>query len=315
MPNTEAIRWFKSNFGEDITRETQGKPYTVDLLTALACQETGYIWNELRKKVPTAEVLRLCIGDTLDASAGRGAFPKTRAELEAHPNGTTMFRIARELLVEMSKYIGGYSGAVRNANKFCHGFGIFQYDLQFFKTDPSYFLEQKWSRFDETLRKAISELDSKLHKLQRQGHISGSSALSEDDLIKVAIAYNTGGYNPAKGLKQGHRSSDGVYYGEAIQRFLRLSRQVANDLQPTTPVQPSTDRVTRRMIVSANSTLKVRTTPDTTSERNVIAALPKGHVVTPISDGMVNGFWEIETKVRGNTLKGFVSGRYLKSTA
>jgi hypothetical protein len=312
MPTTEAIRWFKTNFGAEIEREIQGKPYTVDFLTAIACQETGYIWNELRTKVSTSDVIRLCVGDTLDSTRGRSAFPKTRAELEAHPNGEMMFRIARELLVEMSRYIPGYAGAVRNANKFCHGFGVFQYDLQFFRVEPEYFLEQRWSNFSETLRKAISELDSKALKLRTRGILQGNS-LSEDDLIKVAIAYNTGSYNPSKGLRQGHRSADGMYYGEAIQRFLRLAHQVPNDFHVDQPVQPSSSTTARRMVVSANSTLKLRSTPNTQSERNVIAALPKGHVVTPISESMVNGFWEIETNVRGNTLKGFVSGRYIKT--
>jgi hypothetical protein len=306
MPTTEAIRWFKTNFGADIEREIQDKAYTVDFLTAIACQETGYIWNELRKKVSTAEVIRLCVGDTLDATRGRSAFPKTRAELEAHSRGAEMFTIARELLVEMAQYIPGYSGAVSNPSKFCHGFGIFQYDLQFFRVDPAYFLEQKWSNFSEVLRKAINELDSKVLKLRTRGILQGNS-LGDDDLIKVAIAYNTGNYNPAKGLKQGYRSGDGVYYGEAIQRFLRLAQQVPNDFHVDPPA------TTRRMVVSASTTLKLRSTPETTSERNVIASLPKGHVVTAVSDAMVNGFWEIETSVRGNTVKGFASGRYLKT--
>jgi hypothetical protein len=46
------------------------------------------------------------------------------------------------------------------------------------------------------------------------------------EMCAVAIAYNTGGFNPAKGLKQGH--FDGThFYGEQIFDFIRLSHTVA----------------------------------------------------------------------------------------
>lgn len=45
-------------------------------------------------------------------------------------------------------------------------------------------------------------------------------------MCAVAIAYKTGGFNPAKGLRQGH--FDGSrFYGEQILDFTRLSRSVA----------------------------------------------------------------------------------------
>lgn len=311
MPNAEAIRWFKANFSTDIQREIQGTPYTVDFFTAIACQETGYIWDTLRKRLPTPEVLRLCVGDTLDSTRGRSAFPRTRAELESHAYGTSMFALAHTLLVEMARYIPGYASAARNANKFCHGFGIFQYDLQFFQSDPSYFLEQKWCNFAESLRKAITVLDDKLRLLRSRDQVPQSNALTDHDLIKVAIAYNRGSYDPAKGLKQGHQSADGVYYGEAIERLLRLAHQTP--VTETIGNRPEPAHPRPQMIVNVNTTLKLRSTPDTRNDRNVIASLSKGHVVTPIGAAMINGFWEIETDVRGNTLKGFVSGRYLKN--
>ena len=57
---------------------------------------------------------------------------------------------------------------------------------------------------------------------------SGENCRSFTDLemCAVAIAYNTGGFNPAKGLRQGH--FDGSrFYGEQILDFTRLSRSVA----------------------------------------------------------------------------------------
>lgn len=50
MPNAEDIRWFKEHFGAKIASAAAGTPFDVDMLTALACQETGEIWPILRKK-------------------------------------------------------------------------------------------------------------------------------------------------------------------------------------------------------------------------------------------------------------------------
>ena len=52
-----------------------------------------------------------------------------------------MFRIAHEALVSMAEHVPGYGKVAKLPHKFCHGYGIFQYDLQFFLTDPDYFLE------------------------------------------------------------------------------------------------------------------------------------------------------------------------------
>ncbi|HET6511841.1 MAG TPA: SH3 domain-containing protein [Candidatus Kapabacteria bacterium] len=305
MPTREAIGWFKSNFANEIQQAVHRTPFTVDLITAIACQETGYIWNQLRKKVGRDDVLRLCVGDTLDQDRGRRAFPRNRAELEAEPHGPQMFQIARTALLEMAQHIPGYGFAVRNQNKFCHGFGIFQFDLQFFKDFPEYFLEQRYAHFDQALGKAIEVLNGKLRLLRSRGLVANSSVLSDDDLIKVAIAYNTGNYNPSKRLKQGHKSSDGVYYGEAIAKFMQLSKQIGASAPPTPSTRPA-------LIVNVSTTLKVRSTPDTRSNANIVASLNKGQRVTPVGAAMVNGFWEIETTVRGNTIRGFASARYLK---
>ncbi len=37
-------------------------------------------------------------------------------------------------------HVPAYSKVAKLPHKFCHGYGIFQYDLQFFLTDPDYFL-------------------------------------------------------------------------------------------------------------------------------------------------------------------------------
>src|SRR4051812_44411455 len=137
MPNTDDIAWFKQQFKEKINAATTGTPFTLNMLTALACQESGEVWPILRKhQLSTQNILELCVGDTIDAYGGRDPFPKTKDELKAAPNGEQMFDIAHQALVDMAQHVTDYQGAAQNPNKFCHAFGIFQYDIQFFRDDP-----------------------------------------------------------------------------------------------------------------------------------------------------------------------------------
>lgn len=64
----------------------------------------------------------------------------------------------RKALVDMANYVPGYESAVANLDKFCHGFGVFQRDLQFYLDDPDYFLSKKYEKFSDTLMQCIGEL-------------------------------------------------------------------------------------------------------------------------------------------------------------
>ena len=170
MPNAADILWFKQNFQSDIEAAVAGTPFTVDFMVALACQETGDVWPILRHKPLTRDqIVALCVGDTLDVDKGRKAFPKTKADLIAKPQGPEMFAIARQALLDMAQQVPGFGGAVRNPNKFCHGYGVFQYDLQFFLEEPDYFLQKKYERFDQTLGKAVEELRAAAKKVHLDG--------------------------------------------------------------------------------------------------------------------------------------------------
>ena len=65
MPRADDIRWFKQQFRGQIDRELTGMPFDLDMIIAIACQETGYIWSVLRKKP------RLSTGSWRSASATR----------------------------------------------------------------------------------------------------------------------------------------------------------------------------------------------------------------------------------------------------
>jgi hypothetical protein len=319
MPNAEDMKWFKDNFAAEVQVAIADTPFTLDLLVALACQETGHIWGRLRKKQMTLkQILALCVGDTIDAPR-RSAFPKTKAALLAKPRGEEMFAIARKALEDMAVHIPGFP--VSNRDKFCHGYGMFQYDLQFFLKDPDYFLERRYETFSQTLAKCVEELIVKAKKIG----LFDKPALSDMELAAVAIAYNTGTFKPHLGLKQGFKNSAGQFYGELIFEFLRLSKTVpapggsaaiaapgagiaiVPDPAPVAATGPFL-RVETQL-----APLRVRSEPRLSTPRtaNVIAQLPDGHPVRAVTGQPVRGFMEIETSFDGALIRGFASEEFL----
>lgn len=284
MPNAQDILWFKTQFQPLIEPAIAGTPFSVDLLAAFACQETGEIWPALRRKgLPVARVLELCVGDTIDASptgGGRRAFPKNKAELLAAPDGDRMFAIARQGLVEMAEQIPAYRGAASRPDKFCHGFGIFQLDLQFFRTEPAYFLDKRYADFNAALAKCIGELTTALRRLGWQTR----TALSDLEMAGLAIAYNTGRYDPARGLKQGY--FDGTkYYGENFFAYLQLAK--STPLPAPAPAPALVPRAARAMPGAAtNKKLAAKKAPAKKSPAKKAAGKKKAAVTkAPVKRG------------------------------
>jgi hypothetical protein len=325
MPNAEDILWFKQQFHREIEAAVYGTPFSLDMLTAVACQETGSIWQVLRKQpLSLGQILVLCVGDTIDASGekGRKAFPRTKADLVAKPNGEQMFAIARQSLVDMAQYISGYRSAAANPNKFCHGFGIFQYDLQFFLEDPDYFLRKRYADFAACTQRCIGELRNAMKRIDWQD----KTTLTNYEMACVAIAYNTGSFKPNKGLKQGYFNGT-KYYGEEVFDFLRLSKTVALDsgppLLPAPPpgnavVPPPTPVEATGLFYEVDvrqTPLRLRSEPKIDANHpnaNVIARLPDGQIVRAVTDKKVNDFLEVETSLLGAHYRGFASAQYLR---
>lgn len=321
MPNSADVLWFKTQFQASIEPRLVGLPFTVDFITAIACQETGHVWSVLRSKpMTTKQILALCVGDTLDADKGRSAFPKTKSDLLAAPGGAEMFDLAHQALVDMAVHIPGFAAVAKKPNKFCHGFGLFQRDLQFFKTDPDYFLQRRYEHFDDTLDMCLGELKRGLKKLGFQGR----SELTTLELAAVAIAYNTGGFNPKKGLQQGH--FDGKqFYGQKIFDFIQLAQTVAlpgNAPQLAAPamglaMMPAPSPVTALgdffRVDTREGMLRVRSEPKISDpeQANVIGHLPDGHPVRAVTKRAEGGFREVETSLAGALLHGFVSQKFL----
>src|SRR3954469_1891100 len=98
MANIADMKWFKENFHVEVERAIAGTPFTLDLMTALACQETGDVWPILRKTdLSLDRILKLCVGDTIDRPSGH-TFPKDKAALIDADRGQEMFDIARQAL-------------------------------------------------------------------------------------------------------------------------------------------------------------------------------------------------------------------------
>jgi hypothetical protein len=323
MRTKESITWFGNIFGPALEKAVDGTPFSVEMLTAIAYQETGYIWSVLvDKQLSLQKILELCVGDTIDAPS-RSEFPRSKGELIAAPHGQEMFRIARQALVDMAQYIAGYDKVVRNPAKFCHGYGIFQYDLQFFKHDPAFFLEKKWCDIAACISKFIIELRE---AMQRQGW-ANKAALTDTEKIYVAIAYNKGRANPALGFKQGYRSDDGRYYGENVFEFLRIAQSIGVAPQPKlaaavtqtaaplplpTPVEAMSDVYEVNVRETA---LCLRSTPAIDKRNpnsNVIAQLPAGQMVVRLSGKRGDTFFQVETSLNGAHFVGFAAAAYLR---
>lgn len=323
MASKGDIQWFKKTFWKEIDAAVAGTVFDADMLIAVATQETGSLWSPMRKKgLSKKQIVQLCCGDTLDSDKGRKAFPKTKAHLVAHPRGDEMFQIARTALLNMAEHVPGYGFAKNRPNKFCHGFGVFQYDLQFFKVDPDYFLERRYEKFSETLGKALEELKSALKK--RKLHTK--SEISDFEFCTVAITYNTGRYRPNRGLKQGHFDGS-KYYGQHINDYLAIARGIPAPGSGAKPSQDGTAVVTKPLVPSAKgpkmrvdtmtSPLRLRSEPKISKPltKNVLADLPDGWPVRAFTGDVINGFIEIEVRLDGTLFRGFSSADFLVKDA
>ncbi|HEV3410292.1 MAG TPA: hypothetical protein VG095_08350 [Chthoniobacterales bacterium] len=324
MNYRDAIAWFKRTFHTRIMAGLDGTPFSVDLVVAIATQETSYIWWPLVDNgLSEADVLRLCVGDTLDADKGRRAFPRTREDLLAAPRGEEMFAIAREVLVELARQRDDLNFVFKRPEKFCHGFGIFQYDLQFYRKNPDFFLRRQWQDFDACLELLVIELNE---ALARQGW-TDKRTLTDEEQVYVAIAYNKGVAKLSLGFKQGHQACDGRFYGENINEYLRISQSVGVIGEAPRAIMPGrgaaplpAPTMFKKIgvvfeVVVQESALRLRSEPRIPKDDpagNVIARLPAGQLVQRLSPKLVGEFMEVETSLNGAYYRGWASSTCLR---
>lgn len=213
--------WFKETFEAKITPKLVNTPFDLALLMAIAYQETGYMWGRMIGKITLEDLLMCCTGDTI-GSPGRKAFPRDRAQLEAHPNGDKMFAIARKALKNAGRFSATYDMEYKTKpDKFCRGYSLYQYDLQYFEENPGFFLNEEWGDADKVTDMAIGELKKSQRRIKS---LKGKTSLSYREKVYVAIAYNQGGADVNMDFKQGHyNKSSKKYYGESLNDYYLIA--------------------------------------------------------------------------------------------
>jgi hypothetical protein len=147
-------RWMISNFQPQLADAVRSTPFTVPLLCAIACREAGLYWLPLTSHKPAAEVLGLMVYDASGDVAGapRSAFPVNTAEFRLHYGDAFT-----SMLVDEANAARAARG-LNPARIVYKGYGIFQYDLQFVRTDEDFFRAKKWYSFAECVGRAVKEL-------------------------------------------------------------------------------------------------------------------------------------------------------------
>jgi hypothetical protein len=161
----QAIRardWLFTNFLPQIEQAVQGTPLDANLVAAIACKETANVWLDWIKRISPGEVVARCV---FDAS---GDYPNTSRS--AFPRNAQAFRekvgdaLTDDLIAEANamRKVRGW-GPEKWLYK---GYGIFQYDLQHYLTDPGFFENHEWRKFDVCLDKLMLEMKRKLEASQ-----------------------------------------------------------------------------------------------------------------------------------------------------
>lgn len=192
----KASSWLKKHFGDQIKEFTQNTPWTVDLICAIACQETAYKWLLWIDKYPADVILQRCVFDASGDFPGtsRNAFPRNKIEFQNRYGAK---------LTEMLIYEGNETRAMpqvdnpkgyKPAGYLYKGYGIFQNDLQNILTDRSFFEEKKWYNMSDCLQKLVLELNNKARVTANLKSIvkayNGSGSAAEQYSINVLQYYD-----------------------------------------------------------------------------------------------------------------------------
>ena len=150
-------KWMKTNFGEEIRKATANTSFSLDIVCAIACQETAFFWANRIPGLSISEILARCVLDASGDAPGhpRGAFPKnTEAFRSRYGDAFTDMLIAEANKTRQLRGMGPKNWVYK-------GYGIFQYDLQAVKEDEQFFREKKWYVFSECLDRLMKELNEK----------------------------------------------------------------------------------------------------------------------------------------------------------
>jgi hypothetical protein len=170
ISKTQAIRatqWLKLHFGEEIKQAVAGTPWDIDLVCAIACQETAYKWLLWIDKYPADIILQRCVFDASGDLPGtkRSAFPVNRAAFEQHYGKELAAMLVAEANKQRAMPQPDAPGGYKPAQYLYKGYGIFQNDLQNIVADRSFFQEKKWYNMRDCLSHLVQELNNKAQQV------------------------------------------------------------------------------------------------------------------------------------------------------
>lgn len=187
----KAARWLNDNFGQEMRAAVAGGPFAVKHLCGIICQETAIYWPSWIGRISAEEILARCV---FDASGDAEGAPRT-----AYPTNTAIFRA--DYGDQFTDMLIAEANAMRVLRKLkparivYKGYGIFQYDLQFVRSDEAFFRQKQWYDFNVCLAKAMDELRLKYSPSRgvwdaiRRYNGSGQRAIRYRDNVKIFAAW------------------------------------------------------------------------------------------------------------------------------
>jgi subtilisin family serine protease len=200
--------WMIANFGSQLSDAVKTTPLSVPLLCAIACREAGAYWLPLTTHMTAAQVLGLCVYDASGDYLGttRSAFPTNRAQFQLAYGATFT-----NMLVDEANKARAARGLAPGQYLY-KGYGIFQYDLQFVRSDQNFFQSKLWYDFTECVSRAVAELKENYAKF--------------GDVQEAVRAYNGSGPSAEQ-------------YAQDVMRLLPFCEAAAAPAVPAaTPVGP-----------------------------------------------------------------------------
>lgn len=162
-----AKKWLLEHFEANITAAIEGTNFSVNLICAIACQETAQRWLLWVHKYDHQTILQRCVFDASGdfPNTSRSAFPKNAAAFhDKYGDEFTDMLISEGNKMRAMPQPGNPDG-YSSSHYLYKGYGIFQYDLQAVVNDEVFFRNKLWYNIDECCKRAVSELKSKQKKV------------------------------------------------------------------------------------------------------------------------------------------------------
>lgn len=192
-----AVKWLKTNFLKELNEGVANTPFSIDVICAIACQETAVYWLQWLKEYTPSEILIGCVFDTNgDYPEGtRKAFPKNQMEFR-NKYGDEFTNMLIDAY-NVSRKMRGFKSEKAWLGK---GYGIFQMDLQNVSYDEVFFREKLWGDMTSCIERSLVELNKKWK-------------IKNGDLYSTIRAYNGSGQAATN-------------YANNVMKYIEISKSV-----------------------------------------------------------------------------------------